>query len=57
MQNGVHRVDAISLEKWAFAGEHFANNHAEGKQVASPINSLAKQLFRRHVVHSSKQRP
>src|SRR6476659_6705375 len=53
MQNCVHRVDTIVVNKGSEAGYHFAQDHAKREDVTTAIHSLSQQLFRSHVIDSA----
>ena len=56
MKDRVHRVDAIVVNKRRRARQHLAQHYAKRKDVATTIDTLAQQLFGRHVVHGTHQR-
>src|SRR5678816_2150683 len=56
MENCVHRVDTIVVNKGSEAGDHFAQDNAEREDVTTTIHSLSQQLFRGHVIDSTHQR-
>ena len=55
MENCVHRVDAVVVYERRRARQHFAKHYAKREHVAATIDTLAQQLFGRHVIHGAQQ--
>ncbi len=56
VEDGVHCVDAVFVYERTRACQHLTKNDPEREDVAAEVNSLAKQLLRRHIVDRPQKR-